>query len=135
MAAYTSGRGLHELKVADIMTENVATIGREESLQDAEEAMRARGVRRLPVLDEERRLIGVLSCNDLCRWVDDGGSNGARHHDATHLVRTLATIGKPRGSAVAGSPLSKASVVLGPAALRKHERSDDENPRTPTASR
>ncbi|MEJ2206874.1 MAG: CBS domain-containing protein [Gemmatimonadota bacterium] len=116
MAAYTSGRRLHELKVAEIMTEDVATIGPQESLRDAEKAMRARGVRRLPVIDEERRVIGVLSCNDICRWVDDVGSNGARHHDATHLGRTLATIGKPRGPAAVGSLASNAPTALEPAA-------------------
>src|SRR5580765_5516446 len=100
MAAYTSGRVLHELKVADTMAWNIATTRPHESLREAEMVMRGRGVRRLPVLDDQRRVIGLLSCNDLCRWVDDGGSNGSQHHDAVHLVRTLATVGRPRDAAM-----------------------------------
>ncbi len=114
MAAYTSGRRLHDLTVADVMTVDVTTIGPQESIQDAEEAMRTRGVRRLPVIDEERRVIGVLSCNDICRWFDDGGSNGPHHHDATHFVRTMAIIGKPRGTAAAGSSAPNASTPFEP---------------------
>jgi CBS domain-containing protein len=98
MAAYTSGRSLHELNVGSIMTRDVATIGPKQSLRAAEETMRTRGVRRLLVLDEVRQVVGVLGCNDLLRWVDDGGSNDTRHHDATHLVRTLAKIGERRNS-------------------------------------
>ena len=96
MAAYTTGRGLHDLWVADVMSKSLATTRPEESLREAEMVMRANGVRRLPVLDDQRRVIGLISCNDLCRWVDDGGSNGAQHHDAVHLVRTLATVGQRR---------------------------------------
>jgi CBS domain-containing protein len=101
MAAYTTGRGLHELHVADIMARNIATARPQESLQQAEMIMRARGVRRLPVVNEQHRVVGMLSCNDLCRWVDDGGSNGSQHHDAVHLVGTLATVGRPRAAAKA----------------------------------
>jgi CBS domain-containing protein len=112
MAAYISGRGLHDLKVADIMTRNVASVRPQESLRDAELLMRARGVRRLPVVDDQRRVIGLLSCNDLCRWVDDGGSNDSVHHDAVHLVRTLATVGRPRVAAANGTPQPAGPLVL-----------------------
>lgn len=127
MAAYTTGRGLHELHVADIMARNLATARPQESLHQAELIMRARGVRRLPVVDERHRVVGMLSCNDLCRWVDDGGSNGSQHHDAVHLVGTLATVGRPRVAAKADT-----DAFIGPpppSALRVPE------PRVPSGSR
>lgn len=96
MAAYTTGRSLGDLTAGDVMTREVASVLPSESLQEAEIVMRKRGVRRLPVLDDQQRIIGLLSCNDLCRWVEDGRSNGVNGHDALHLVLTLAAIGRPR---------------------------------------
>lgn len=96
MAAYTSGRRLVELQVREAMAIDVVTTGPADELRTAELLMRERGVRRLPVIDEQGCVVGVLSCNDLMRWVDDGGTTGRMHHDAVHLVRTLATLGAPR---------------------------------------
>jgi CBS domain-containing protein len=41
------------------------TIGIGASLADAARAMRAAGVRRLPIVDSERRLVGVVSLDDV----------------------------------------------------------------------
>jgi CBS domain-containing protein len=96
MAAYTTGRSLRDLKVIDVMARQVAHTLPHATLREAELVMRTHRVRRLPVLDHQRRVVGMLSCNDLLRWVDDGGSTSPRHHHAVHLVRTLATVGMPR---------------------------------------
>ncbi len=96
MAALTTGKSLADLRVRDAMAKDVASMRPSESVREAELVMRARGVRRLPVLDDQNRLIGLLCCNDLVRWVDDGGANGTTVQDAVHLLRTLATVGRPR---------------------------------------
>lgn len=98
MAAMTTGKPLGALRVADAMAKDVVTANTMASLQDAELQMRAHAVRRLPVLDDQDRLIGLLSCNDLIRWVDDSSAPVSRERDATHLLRTLATIGRTRRS-------------------------------------
>ncbi len=96
MAAFTTGKSLAELQVGDVMAKDVASTWPSESLEEAELTMRVHAVRRLPVLDEQNRLVGLLTCNDLIRWVDDGGANGSVRHAAVHLVHTLATIGRSR---------------------------------------
>jgi CBS domain-containing protein len=96
MAAMTTGKPLDALRVADAMAKDVVTARTTDSLHEAELLMRAHAVRRLPVLDDQNRLIGLLSCNDLIRWVDDCSAPASRERDATHLVRTLATIGRTR---------------------------------------
>jgi len=96
MAAYTTGLRLCDLKVREAMACAVASAHPEQSLREVELTMRNHGTRRLPVVDQGDFLLGMITCNDLIRWVDDGGSNGKLHHDAVHLVRTLAAIGKPR---------------------------------------
>ena len=50
---------------ADISTKQVVTMRPEDSLEDAERRMRERAVRRLFVVDEEDRPVGILTADDL----------------------------------------------------------------------
>jgi CBS domain-containing protein len=65
MAAYTRGRPLAELQVADSMSKTVVTCRADEELDDAARRMIAHQIRRLPVVDAGGRPCGVLSLNDL----------------------------------------------------------------------
>jgi CBS domain-containing protein len=47
------------------MTEPPLTLGENEAMTDAIERMRARGVRRAPVIDARGLLIGVVSIDDI----------------------------------------------------------------------
>lgn len=114
MAAYTSRERLAELQVREAMAIDVACVSPGQSLRDAEMLMRDRGVRRLPVLDEDGCVIGLLSCNDLMRWGDDAGTIGRRHHDAVHLVRTLAIVGRPRQDRVPHATAAPVFEPVGP---------------------
>jgi CBS domain-containing protein len=58
---------LKGLRVRDVMTAEVATIGRNDSLALADQIMELGRIRHLPVLDEDGRLAGVLSRRDLLR--------------------------------------------------------------------
>lgn len=65
--AVARGEPPWELHVRDVMTRDPATCGPEDSLATAVESMTARGVRRLLVIDGARRLVGMLSLEDLAR--------------------------------------------------------------------
>jgi CBS domain-containing protein len=56
-------------RAAEIMTTPVVTIGRDRPLVDAVELMLAKGVKRLPVVDESGRLAGMVSRLDIFRTV------------------------------------------------------------------
>jgi CBS domain-containing protein len=58
---------LDVLRVADIMSTNVITIGRLDAAEDALEKMATHGIRRLPVVDEEGRVEGLVALDDLWR--------------------------------------------------------------------
>jgi CBS domain-containing protein len=58
---------LKGLRVRDVMTSEVATVGRNDSLALADQIMELGRIRHLPVLDEDGRLAGVLSRRDLLR--------------------------------------------------------------------
>jgi CBS domain-containing protein len=53
------------MKVRDIMTSDVVTVGPEDSLKDVASILTALGVSGLPVCDLERRVIGVVSEADI----------------------------------------------------------------------
>jgi CBS domain-containing protein len=58
-----------DLRVADVMTSPVVTVPAELSTFEALDILRGRGVRRLPVVDAEGALIGIVTQTDLVRSV------------------------------------------------------------------
>ena len=58
---------LRSLRVRDLMTAVVTTLGRNDQLSIADQVMTASRIRHLPVLDEDGRLCGILSQRDLFR--------------------------------------------------------------------
>ncbi|WP_418960906.1 CBS domain-containing protein [Streptomyces tritici] len=55
----------HEPTVRDLMTTPAVTVHAEETVADAARLMVRRGVERLPVVDEEERLVGIVTRRDL----------------------------------------------------------------------
>ncbi|MFJ2058252.1 CBS domain-containing protein [Streptomyces sp. NPDC087908] len=55
----------HELATRDLMTAPAVTVHAEETVADAARLMVRRGVERLPVVDEEERLVGIVTRRDL----------------------------------------------------------------------
>lgn len=68
MATYTKGLAPGAIQVGDVMSRGVRTCRSDDTPEAAELAMRQHRVRRLPVLDAEGDLVGVLSLSDLARW-------------------------------------------------------------------
>jgi len=54
-----------DLRAGDVMSEAIATCRVDDDMNAALKTMKERRVRRLPVLDAEGRLAGILSLNDL----------------------------------------------------------------------
>ncbi|KAA0141406.1 CBS domain-containing protein [Gimesia chilikensis] len=59
------GRDAIETTIADIMTRFPCSISEETSIEAALTKMRSGGFRRLPVVDQEGKLIGVLTLDDI----------------------------------------------------------------------
>lgn len=53
------------LLVRDVMTKDVATLGRNEKLAVADDVMRLGRIRHLPIVDEDGALAGIVSQRDL----------------------------------------------------------------------
>jgi CBS-domain-containing membrane protein len=61
---------LVELTAEDLMTRNVLVISQHTSLKAAAHLLAQADVSGAPVVDGEGRCVGVLSANDLVKWVD-----------------------------------------------------------------
>ena len=92
MAAYTRGTTLRAIRVEDAMARSVFGCGPDDSLEKAETLMSDKQIRRLPVVDEYDRPIGVVSVNDIARQAATSRKQDGRDQ----FTQTLAAIGRPR---------------------------------------
>ena len=67
MAAYTRGRPLSELAASGAMSTRLFTCRQGDTLRSAMDLMSARQVRRVPVVDDDGKLVGIVSLADLAR--------------------------------------------------------------------
>ncbi len=67
MSALFQGKPLSGLHVADAMARNVRTCRQTDTTGSAETVMREARIRRLPVVNDDGRLVGLLSLADLAR--------------------------------------------------------------------
>jgi len=59
------------LSVGDAMSDNILTAYEDTSLADGLRLMQERGVRRLPVVDHARTLVGIVTADDVIRYLAD----------------------------------------------------------------
>ena len=94
MAAYTQGKRLDESTVATAASRGVVVVHEDETIDHAEALMRKHQVRRLPVVTRDRRLVGMLSLNDLARhlhrwsYQSDGLSSDGIAHTLASISRS-----------------------------------------------
>ena len=92
MAAYTQGKPLAEIPVTVAMARDVGAIHENDPVEAVEHVMQDNQVRRVPVLDGERRPVGIVSLNDLARRAAHSKKHGVDHE----IVATLAAVSEPR---------------------------------------
>jgi CBS domain-containing protein len=93
MAVYLNGRPPSEIPVASIMSRALFTCSPEDTIERAEDVMRERQVRRLPVV-RDGKLVGFLSMNDLIRAANE--KKLRREVRLEDVEITLAAICQPR---------------------------------------
>jgi CBS domain-containing protein len=91
MAAWTQGRPLADIPVEIAMASDVVSCRPEEDLAEVLARLRARHVRRLPVVDEAFQLLGIISLVDIAR----AATGAAAIETASDVCETLASISAP----------------------------------------
>jgi CBS domain-containing protein len=100
MAAYTQGRPLWQIPVAAACSKGARACTVNDTLQTAEATMRTAQLHRIPVVDHDGKICGILSLSDLAqhahkpRHVADGLSYES-------IASTLAAISRPSTKAEA----------------------------------
>jgi CBS domain-containing protein len=98
MAAFLQGMPIGEIKVSAVMSRQLFDCTSDDDLSVAEQIMREKKVRRLPVLNKEGRLVGLLSLSDVARQANDEYARGAANRQVTdaEVARLAADISKRR---------------------------------------
>ena len=63
--AVATGKTPHDVRVSDVMTKTVHTVREDENVQAAIDLMKAKQVRRLPVIDADGQVVGIIAPSDL----------------------------------------------------------------------
>jgi len=98
MAAYTQGKPLWQIPVSNVMAKHVHGVMESDPIEMAETLMRRVQVRRVPVLDGDGRLKGILSMNDLARHTHRSAGRKSNGLSGDSIVQTLAAICEPHAA-------------------------------------
>jgi diguanylate cyclase (GGDEF)-like protein len=85
LGSLRSGTQLEALRARDVMTPDPVSVSADSELGGATELVRSRGFRRLPVVDRDGRLVGIVTQTDLLR-----GHVRALHQERDALEATVA---------------------------------------------
>lgn len=85
LRSFNGSKNPRDLKARDVMSKNVLFCKDTETLEDALQLMESKKVRRLPVLNEQKRMIGMLSLGDIAHAAPHAKSGAilaaiAAHH-------------------------------------------------------
>jgi CBS domain-containing protein len=94
MAACNENARLSNIRVGDVMSRHVRTCRPTDEIASVERQMQVFKVRRIPVVDEQKRVIGMVSLDDLA-LVADRGQEKLGFPTAAEVAHTLALICKP----------------------------------------
>lgn len=72
------GGALETVQVADVMSGELVTARDTEDIHDVRKRMRVYGVRRIPVVDQEDRLQGIIAFDDIIQWLAEEITDLAR---------------------------------------------------------
>jgi CBS domain-containing protein len=99
MGAHIQGRALHEIKISDVIKDQKLRVCKTtDSVQQAESTMRQNRIRRLPVVDAQGELVGVLSLADLARAVGQSTKGGSPQVTDREVFSDLVAICSPPSS-------------------------------------
>jgi len=92
MGTLFQGKRMDEISVAEVMAKEVFRVGPTTSIVEALACMRTRQLRRLPVVDDEGRLLGLVTLADVARAWSRCADVGGRVLSADDVARTLAGV-------------------------------------------
>jgi len=97
MAAFIQGVPLTGSLVTSAMSKEVFSCTPDKDIAEAEKLMREKQIRRLPVIDAQRRVIGIISLNDIAREGErEAEMKKTREVSDAEIARVMASVCAPR---------------------------------------
>ncbi len=97
MAAYTQGRPIADIPISSAMARAVRSCRTTDSVVTALKIMRTAQIHRLPVVDAEDRLVGLLSLADIAREAAREHATSQREVTDAQVAEAIEWISQPRG--------------------------------------
>ena len=104
MATWIQDRPPASIPVSEVMSRELHFCSPDSSMAEAERIMRSRQIRRLPVLDSEQRLLGILSLADIVRLSEREKTRSRREVAPEEVASTLGDICEPRRNGQSKQP-------------------------------
>jgi CBS domain-containing protein len=101
MALALSGRLAADVRVGDAMSRDVQVCTQVDDVSEALELMQGRQLRRLPVVDGDGKLVGILSMNDVVLRTRKG--KGKKQVARADTIKTIKAISRPHSSTDEGA--------------------------------
>jgi CBS domain-containing protein len=101
IAAATRHEDIANIKVSEVTTREVQSCTPETSVPDALKTFEQARVRRLPVVDEDDKLQGILSINDIVRRTEEGRDKKFTGVSYADVMNTFKAICAPHTKATA----------------------------------
>jgi CBS domain-containing protein len=96
MAAQLQGVALRESSVASAMARDVKSCSPQDTPATVQAMMQQHRIRRVPVVDNDRRLVGIISLGDLAYVMSTQQTLGGDGMTWTSIAHTLAAVSAPR---------------------------------------
>lgn len=111
---------LPQIPVHDVMSRNPVTVGLNDTLSSATRKMSEKGVKRLPVVDAEGRLVGIISRADVLRAVAESFPRVVSEYEAHPGALTAGELMRTDGPVVASTaPLREVVDVVASTRLNR----------------
>jgi CBS domain-containing protein len=92
VAACTQRKAPQDISAESVMARQVFTCSPEDTLVEAEEVMRSHQIRRVPIVDDDNRVVGILALNDLALEAEREQGLRPRQLTTHEVAATLAAI-------------------------------------------
>jgi CBS domain-containing protein len=90
--AVAEGRDPSEVRVSEVMSSEIAYCFEDETIEQAAKLMESKQIRRLPILDRNKQLAGIISLGDISVWTE-----ASRQKDlAADALQEISEPAKPR---------------------------------------
>lgn len=99
VATYMQGRPLGEIPVASAMSKRLCSCRPSDTIVVALKVLQTNQLHRLPVVDANERLVGMLSLADIAREAAHEHGQKTKHVKAEEIATTLEAICQPRPAA------------------------------------